>query len=238
MISVLLLLTATFPTLFNTEIPKITCADLTPEYIQRLLDERVTQVHFTRSPNSGKRCFEHQNELQRKFMESLVYIQIDECPNNRYCMDLVANSKNIVKLDIKSAGLNKFDFGLIASKHLIEISLDGNEEIELKGISNANLTEFTCVGCKLNPLSVETLFQFRNSMIVLNLQGNDVDENFIRKQFPNAVVLFDNRTTSTTLPPPKKEDRNRSRKMYPCFIVLVILVCVLGLICNTSIEIS
>lgn len=219
-----------FSTLFHSEVATISWDELTPETIKNLQVKGVTQVHFIRNNNSGKRCIVQLHELRRSgiSMDSFEYVRIDECPNTRCCKELITNLRQVNRLEILSAGLSEFDFSLVASRQLKEISLNGNEGITLKGICIAKLTQFNCVECKLNPSGIESLFQFKYFMIAMDLRGNDVNktENEMRKLFPNLQVLFmDSQHTTTILPTLRpNQDDNGSKKIYPCCIIILLCV--------------
>ncbi|XP_065170461.1 uncharacterized protein [Atheta coriaria] len=202
-LNVLFLLTPTF-----SKYTEIACDDLTPERITKFQDDDVLRVSLLSMNQVADNCMDPNIEA-RNFLESLHGLQIDECASINHCKGLITVLRNIVQLNMESTNLREFDFSLIPSSDLRELNLNGNLGITLRGSNIAKIVEFSCVGCNLNSSSIKPLLQFKDSLVVMDLRGNNVGENEIRKQFPNLRVL--NIDTTTTEP----ENIKESNQMCP-----------------------
>lgn len=206
----------------------VPCNELTTEKIKFLASQHITKVaisnRFT-TWNPRSHFLGYVPEMGR-YLHQMEILRVDGCQmEDESWKRPITELRNIQTLEIMSADLTEFDFDWIASKELRELNLSYNKGVVLKGKSiTKKLHQFICDKCNLSPASIETLKQFKNSLITLSLKESSIDEMEILESFPTLALLNSNSREDIYHKNFIEETRSSaSTKTPPTLLILVLL---------------
>lgn len=216
---------------------EILCDKLNQETMQNLSAQDFDKIQII--DNQGKNTIINFLDIINTYnavFKEMKTLRLVGChaQNELSWKSLLTSLNKIIHLEIRMAGMKVFNFDWIFSKDLTDVNLDGNK-LQLQGSSNAKLRKFSCVNCSLNMTDVNVLKEsFNATLIVLNLNGSDVDEETILHDFKN-ISLLNNRTRDDILIERSEMRRefkvqisSSAHALRPCLTIMsFILVCLL-----------